>query len=86
MHVVHVASGRLFGGIEQMLLTLARERALTPTVSVTFAVAAPGRLEEELRSSGADVTALGDVRLSRPASVVTARRRLRASSALGRRR
>lgn len=78
MQVVHVASGRLFGGIEQMLLTIARERELTPTVSVTFGVAAPGRLEEELRSSGADVTALGDVRLSRPASVVTARRRLRA--------
>ena len=49
MRVVHVASGRLFGGIEQMLVTMARERAVTPEVAVTFAVAAPGRLEDELR-------------------------------------
>jgi glycosyltransferase involved in cell wall biosynthesis len=77
MRVVHVASGRLFGGIEQMLVTMARERAVTPEVAVTFAVAAPGRLELELRASGADVHALGDVRLSRPASVIQARSRLR---------
>lgn len=84
MHVVHVASGRLFGGIEQMLLTIARERTLTPVVSVSFAVAAPGRLEDELRTSGADVTALGDVRLSRPATIVRARWRLRARLARAR--
>lgn len=77
MRVVHVASGRLFGGIEQMLVTIARERALAPDVSLTFAVAAPGRLEEELRRCGADVHALGDVRLSRPATVVRARSRFR---------
>ena len=51
-----------------MLLTIARQRQVTPDVAVTFAVAAPGRLEEELRGSGASVHALGDVRLSRPAS------------------
>ncbi len=77
MRVVHVASGRLFGGIEQMLVTMARERAVTPEVAVTFAVAAAGRLEDELRGCGADVLALGDVRLSRPASVMQARSRLR---------
>ncbi len=77
MHVVHVASGRLFGGIEQMLLTIARARQLTPDVTVTFAIAAPGRLEQELRSSGVELHALGDVRLSRPASIVKARSLLR---------
>ena len=77
MHLVHVASGRLFGGIEQMLVTIARQRRVTPDVAVTFAVGAPGRLEEELRGSGASVHALGDVRLSRPASVVRARSLLR---------
>ena len=60
-----------------MLVTIARQRRVTPDVAVTFAVAAPGRLEEELRGSGASVHALGDVRLSRPASVVRARSLLR---------
>jgi glycosyltransferase involved in cell wall biosynthesis len=77
MRVVHVASGRLFGGIEQMLVTMARERAVTPEVVATFAVAASGRLADELGGSGADVLALGDVRLSRPASILRARSRLR---------
>jgi glycosyltransferase involved in cell wall biosynthesis len=77
MRAVHVASGRLFGGIEQMLVTMARERAVSPEMAVAFAVAAPGRLEGELRDSGAEVHALGDVRLSRPASIVQARSRLR---------
>jgi glycosyltransferase involved in cell wall biosynthesis len=76
MRVVHVASGRLFGGIEQMLQTLARCRSATPHVDVSFAIAAPGRLEEGLRASGVEVVVLGDVRLSRPASVVQARSRL----------
>ena len=77
MRVVHVTSGRLFGGIEQMLVTMARERAVTPEVDVTFAVAAPGRLEDELGARGVQVLALGDVRLSRPVSVIQARSRLR---------
>jgi glycosyltransferase involved in cell wall biosynthesis len=76
MRVLHVASGRLFGGIEQMLLTIARSRSVTPDVEVAFAVAAPGRLEEGLRNTGVEVVSLGDVRLSRPASIVHARSRL----------
>lgn len=76
MRVVHVASGRLFGGIEQILLTMARSRGVAPDVDVSFAVAAPGRLEEGLRASGVEVVMLGDVRLSRPVSVVRARSRL----------
>jgi glycosyltransferase involved in cell wall biosynthesis len=78
MRIVHVASGRLFGGVEQMLVTIARERAATPEVDVAFAVAAPGRLEDALASTGAAVHALGDVRLSRPGSIVRARASLRA--------
>ena len=77
MRVVHVASGRLFGGIEQMLVTIAREQTLTPAMVATFAVAAPGRLQETLAASAADVRPLGDVRLSRPASIVRARRLFR---------
>jgi hypothetical protein len=80
MRLVHVASGRLFGGIEQMLVTMAREWRVAPDVSMRFVVAAPerpNRLCEELGASGSNVHALGDVRLSRPASIVRARTRLR---------
>ena len=77
MRIVHVASGRLFGGIEQMLLTMAAHGTMAG-MRATFAVAAPGRLEESLRAAGADVTLLGDVRLSKPGSVVRARRALAA--------
>jgi glycosyltransferase involved in cell wall biosynthesis len=73
MRAIHVASGRLFGGVEQMLATIARHRRLTPDVEPEFAIASPGRLEEELRATGATVHVLGSVRLSRPASVVKAR-------------
>jgi glycosyltransferase involved in cell wall biosynthesis len=73
MRIVHVASGRLFGGIERMLVTMAACRGAAPELTPAFAVAAPGRLEQELRDGGADVTALGDVRLRHPASVVRGR-------------
>ncbi|HET7218231.1 MAG TPA: glycosyltransferase [Vicinamibacterales bacterium] len=75
MRVLHVTSGRLFGGIEQMLLTIARHAAVTPEIEATFAVAAPGRLEQELRAAGAPTISLGNVRLSRPPSIVQARAR-----------
>ena len=78
MRVLHVASGRLYGGVEQMLVTIARERAATPEVEALFAVAAPGRLAEALTTTGARVQLLGDVRLSRPGSIVRARAGLRA--------
>lgn len=77
MRIVHVASGRLFGGIEQMLLTMAAH-GTTAGMRAAFAVAAPGRLEESLRTAGADVTLLGDVRLRQPGSVMRARRTLAA--------
>jgi glycosyltransferase involved in cell wall biosynthesis len=73
MHIVHVASGRLFGGIEQMLLTLSAHESAAPDLRASFAIAAPGRLEDTLRAGGADVVSLGDVRLRRPATIVQAR-------------
>jgi glycosyltransferase involved in cell wall biosynthesis len=73
MHIVHVASGRLFGGIEQMLLTIAAHESAAPGLRASFAIAAPGRLEEMLRAAGADVLPLGDVRLRRPATIVRGR-------------
>lgn len=58
-----------------MLVTIAGCRDRTPDVHVQFAVAAPGRLDQELREAGVEVASLGDVRLSRPASVLQARAR-----------
>jgi glycosyltransferase involved in cell wall biosynthesis len=77
IHAVHVASGRLFGGIEQMLLTIARHEAVLSGITSTFAVAAQGRLAQGLRDGGVSVHDLGDVRLSRPLTVLLARRRFR---------
>jgi glycosyltransferase involved in cell wall biosynthesis len=77
MKLLHVTSGRLYGGIERMLVTIARARGATRPLEHAFAVAAPGRLVDELRDVVADVTVLGDVRLSRPASIVGGRRVLR---------
>jgi len=72
-----VASGRLYGGIERMLATLAESTSLGGSLSFEFAVATEGRLSGELRDRGAHVHGLGDVRLSRPRSVLRARRYLR---------
>ncbi len=71
-----MASGNLFGGIETVLVTLARLRHLCPSMIPSFAVCFPGRLEEELRRTGAAVHNLGAVRVRRPWTVVRARRAL----------
>ena len=78
LNVLHLNSGRLFGGIERVLITLAACRGITPRVNSSFAVAAPGRFHQELLNTGALVNLLGDVRLRRPRSIVAARARLRA--------
>jgi glycosyltransferase involved in cell wall biosynthesis len=70
---LHVASGRLYGGIERMLTTL----ATCGGNEFEFAVAADGRLLSELRERQARVQFLGDVRLRHPASVLRARHRFR---------
>lgn len=73
MTSLHVASGRLYGGIERMLTTLAECGGR----DFEFAVAADGRLLSELRDRRAEVHYLGDVRLRHPASVLRARHHFR---------
>jgi len=68
-----VASGRLYGGIERMLTTMAD----CGNDRFEFAVAAEGRLLTELRERGAQVHFLGDVRLRNPSSILRARHVLR---------
>jgi glycosyltransferase involved in cell wall biosynthesis len=76
MRVLHVSSGNLYGGVETLLVTLARFRHLCPPMEPHFAVAFEGRLSEELKAAGVAVHLLGGARASRPWTVWRARRRL----------
>jgi len=71
--ILHVANGRLFGGIERMLTTF----AACEGAAFEFLVATDGRLLSELRDRRAAVHFFGDVRLSHPSSVLRARHHLR---------
>jgi glycosyltransferase involved in cell wall biosynthesis len=77
VRVLHLAAGNLFGGVETYLLTLARLRHLCPRMEPQFGVCFPGRLRDELAAAGVPVHDLGAVRVSRPWTVLRARRRLR---------
>lgn len=75
--VLHVTAGHAFGGIESMLVTVARHQYEFPAVRHAFALCFEGRLADELREAGARVSVLGAASLSRPWSVMRARDRLR---------
>jgi len=77
MRVLHVYSGNLYGGLESMLVTVARSAPDFPDIETQFALCYEGQLAGELRSTGATVHLLGDVRASRPWTVWRARRALR---------
>src|SRR5437899_10214168 len=77
MKVLHVHSGNLYGGVETMLVTLARHRALCPDMEPHFALCFEGRLSRELNAAGVPTYALGEVRIRRPHSVCRGRRKLR---------
>lgn len=76
MRVLHIYSGNLYGGIETMLVTLARNRAACPEMESHFALCFEGRLSEELRAAGVSVYQLGNVRASQPITILRARRAL----------
>lgn len=76
MRVLHVYSGNLYGGIETLLVTLARNRGLYPAMESHFALCFEGQLSRELVAAGTTVHHLGNVRVSRPATVLRARRAL----------
>jgi glycosyltransferase involved in cell wall biosynthesis len=77
MRVLHVHSGNIFGGIETVLLTFARERKLCPSMETSFALCFEGRLRDELIAADATIHNLGAVRLRDPLSVRRARRNLK---------
>ncbi len=77
MKVLHIAAGNLFGGIEQMLVALARERRHAPDMDSHFAVCFEGRLSRALGDLDATTHLLGEVRCSRPWTVGQACGKLR---------
>jgi len=76
MRVLHVYSGNLFGGVERMLVTLARHASACPEMKTAYALCFPGRLHDELILAGAEVYDLGAVHVGRPWTVRRARRHL----------
>ena len=77
MTLLHLYAGNLFGGIERLLITLAKFRSLTPDVVPEFALCFRGQLWNELEAEGVPVHDLGGVRFSRPWTVLAARRNLK---------
>jgi glycosyltransferase involved in cell wall biosynthesis len=78
MRVLHVTSGNMYGGVETFLATLARESATVPEMETEFGVCFEGRCSQELASLGHVPHVLGRVRLSRPDTLLRARRALTA--------
>ncbi|MBK1988963.1 glycosyltransferase [Sphaerospermopsis aphanizomenoides BCCUSP55] len=76
MKVLHVHAGNLFGGIETLLVTLAKEQSLCPQMQPHFALCFEGRLANELESLNANVHILGKVKISLPWTVWKARQQL----------
>jgi len=77
VRVLHINNGNLYGGVETILVTLARLRQLCPDMEPHFGLCEAGRLSEELQAERVPVYFFGRVRISRPWTVWRARRRLR---------
>lgn len=84
MRLLHVYSGNLYGGIETLLVTMARTRALCPAIEPEMALCFDGRLSAELAATGVCVHRLPEVRASRPQTIQRARRALAAILEAGR--
>lgn len=76
LRVLHVHSGNLYGGVETLLSTLAAYRHLCPEMKPDFALCFENRLSEELRAKDVTVHLLGETRISKPLTVMRARRTL----------
>lgn len=77
MRILHVHSGNLYGGVETILMTLARRQDACPEMQEQFALCFEGRLSRELAKVGAVTHPIGAVRVSRPLTVMRSRRQLR---------
>jgi glycosyltransferase involved in cell wall biosynthesis len=76
MRVLHLGAGNIYGGIERALVAYAAGQATCAEMVPHFALCFAGQLATELQGEGAGVTVLGPAKLSRPFTVVRARREL----------
>jgi glycosyltransferase involved in cell wall biosynthesis len=77
MRILHLHAGNLYGGVETLLVTLARLRDLCPGMEPHFALCYEGRLSRELKATGVPVYILGAARIRNPWTAWRANRRLR---------
>ena len=77
MRVLHITSGNMYGGVEAMLVTMARHRNEARDLEQEFAVCFEGRLLNDLKELGARVHHFPPVRLSRPLTLLRARKALK---------
>lgn len=77
MRLLHLYAGNLFGGIERFLITLQVEKDACSSMSHEFGLCFEGKTAAELRRLNALVHMLGEVKVSRPWTVLAARQRLR---------
>lgn len=76
--VLNIYAGNLFGGIEVLLLSLANKDISLESMIFHFALCFEGKLVNELRSIDASkVDILGNVKISRPWTVIRARQKLK---------
>jgi glycosyltransferase involved in cell wall biosynthesis len=76
LRVLHLCAGNLYGGVERIVAECAAGRALCPEMAPSVAVCFDGRLAQEIDALGVQCTRLGDARMSRPHTVLRARRQL----------
>jgi glycosyltransferase involved in cell wall biosynthesis len=74
--VLHLCAGNVYGGIERIVSECAISRSLCPRMAPSFAVCFAGRLSEEIEAAGAPCVRIGAARMSRPHTVLRARREL----------
>jgi glycosyltransferase involved in cell wall biosynthesis len=77
MRVLHLGNGNLYGGIERFLVALAMMQQRTPVLENHFLLSHEGRLSRELRVAGAQPMVLEPTRISRPWTVLRARKRVK---------
>ena len=73
MKVLHVSAGNMYGGVEAMLVTMARARRKCPELKPHFAICFESRFSRELRVTGAPVDYLGSVKLRNPFTILRSR-------------
>jgi len=76
LRVLFVHSGNIFGGVEGLLLAVARHRTAAAGFDPEFAITFGGQFQQELDASGAVVHNVGAVRIRRPDLMWRARNRL----------